>query len=71
MESIDSIVAELKALPPAQLERAALYIHQLSENSQADRIAAFRNTAGALTAAEADEWLQAIEDCERIDESAW
>jgi hypothetical protein len=71
MESIDSIVAELKALPPAQLKRAAVYIHQLSEKGQADRMDAFRNTAGTLTAAQADEWLKAIEDCERIDESAW
>jgi hypothetical protein len=71
MGSLESIVAELKTLPPIQLEQAALYIRQLSEQSQADRVTAFRNTAGTLTSEEADAWLRAVEDCERIDGSAW
>lgn len=71
MSSIDAIVEELKALPPERLEQAAACVHRLRQASQADRLEALRATAGALTAAEADDWARAIEDCERIDESGW
>jgi hypothetical protein len=71
MGSIESIIAELKSLPRAQLERAARYIHQLREEGHAGRVSAFRSTSGTLTSEEADEWLKAIDDCERVDESTW
>ena len=71
MSSIDAIVEELKILPPERLEQAAAYIHRLRETSQAERLEALRSTVGSLTAAEADDWTRAIEDCERIDESGW
>ena len=71
MSSIDAIVEELKMLPPERLEQAAAYVHGLREASQAERLEALRSTAGALTAAEADDWAKAIEDCERTDESGW
>lgn len=68
MSSIDAIVEELKILPP---EQAAIYIHRLRQASQTERLEALRATAGALTAAEANYWAKAIEDCERVDESGW
>ena len=71
MSWIDAIVEELKILPPERLEQAAAYVHGLRQTSQAESLEALRATAGALTAAEADDWAKAIEDCERIDESGW
>lgn len=71
MSPIDAIVEDLKILPPDRLEQAAAYIHRLRQASQGERIEALRATAGALTASEADDWAQAIEGCERIDESGW
>ena len=71
MSPIDAIVEDLKILPPARLDEAAAYVHRLHHASQAERLDALRDTAGSLTAAEADDWDQAIEDCERIDESGW
>ena len=71
MSRIDAIVEDLKILPPERLEEAAAYIHQLRQASQAQRLEALRATAGALTAAEADDLAKAIDDCERADESGW
>ena len=71
MDPLDSIVRELKTLPAGRLREAADYIHRLREEGRADRLAAFRETAGSLSAAEADDLAQAIQDCERVDESGW
>jgi hypothetical protein len=71
MASIESVVAELKSLSPGQLEQAAFYIHQLRQQGQTERIVAIRSTSGILSPQEADEWMNAIESCEQIDESTW
>lgn len=71
MSSLESIMMELKALPPAQLEQAASYIRRLRRTVQPEPVSAFRQTAGTITPEEADEWLRAIEDCEHVDRSSW
>ena len=69
MSTLQTIVEDLKVLPPERLAEVAGYIHQLKEISQADRLAALQKTAGTLTKEETDAWEQAInEDCERIDD---
>lgn len=71
MNSIDLLVAELKSLSPGQLQQATSYIYQLRQQTRTERNAAIRNTSAILTSHEADQWIKVIEDCERIDESAW
>ena len=71
MDPIESVVAELKLLSLGQLEQAALYIHQLQRPTQTERSAALRSTSGILSQQEANEWMEAIESCERVDESTW
>ena len=67
-----SIVEELKTLPDAKLADAASYIHRLKETSTVERRVALNNTAGALTAAEADELARIIEEgCEQVDAHEW
>ncbi len=58
MSPIDSIVEELKILPPQRLEQAA---HGLREASRAERLEALRTTPGVLTRIAADDWAKAIE----------
>lgn len=70
--NLDAILEELKALPPAGLERAADYIHRLHSASRAERKAALRRAAGSLTDEEASELKRHIEEgCENVDERDW
>ncbi len=72
MSRLEPIVEELKTLSAAKLAEAANYIHHLKETSAIERRAALANTAGALTAEEADELARIIEDgCERVDAHEW
>lgn len=71
MSSLESVILELKALPPAQFEQAASYIRHLRNALSARFTNQFRQTSGVITAEEANTWLEAIEDCERVDESNW
>lgn len=72
MSKLEPIVEELKTLPAAQLAEAANYIHHLKETSTVERRTALNNTAGALTAAEADELARIIEEgCEQVDAHEW
>jgi hypothetical protein len=71
MASIESVIAALKSLSPGQLEQAASYIHQLRQQAQVERTTAIRSTSGILSPQEADEWMNAIESCEQVDESTW
>ena len=72
MRSLEAIVEELKALPPAQLAQAADFIHRLQTVSQAERQAILERTFGSLTEEEAAEMERVIEQgCEQIDERDW
>ena len=72
MSPLDSIVEDLKSLPPDQLELAADYIQRLKRISQEERQAILTHTAGSLSRETADEMEKAIEEgCERVDESHW
>jgi len=69
---LESIVEDLKTLPPARLEVAADIVHRLKRISEEERQAILTRTAGALSPEEADELKRRIEEGgERIDESGW
>ena len=66
MSRIETIVEDLKVLPPAGLEQAAELIQRLKTKAVEDRCAALASTVGSLTAEEAEALERAIdEDCER------
>ena len=72
MSNLESILEDLKTLPPDRLESAADYIHKLRTISDAERTAIIDRTAGSLTAEEGDELARIIEEgCEQVDERDW
>ena len=72
MSALESIVEELKALPPKKLAVAADYIHQLKTTSDTERHRALQRAYGCLTEEEGNSMERAIEEnCERIDASHW
>jgi hypothetical protein len=69
---LETIVEDLKSLPPARLEAAADIVHRLKRISEEERQTILTRTAGALSPEAADEMNRVIEEgCERIDESGW
>ncbi len=69
---LESIVEDLKALPPSKLEVAADFVHRLKRISDEERQAILTRTAGALSPEAADELERVIEEgCEKVDEDGW
>jgi hypothetical protein len=69
---LESIVADLRSLPPGKLELAADYIERLKRISDEERQAVLARTFGSLSREDADAMEKAIEEgCERIDERDW
>jgi len=69
---LETIVADLRSLPPGKLELAADYIERLKRISQEERQAVLAHTFGSLSREDAEEIEKAIEEgCERIDERDW
>jgi hypothetical protein len=72
VSKLETIVEDLKTLPPDRLDSAADYIHRLKTISGAERNAIFERTAGSLTLEEGDRLARNIEEgCEQIDERKW
>lgn len=72
MSTLESIVEELRALPPPKLEEAAALIHGLRETARTERRAALERSATILTDAEGAELERVIEEgCEKIDARDW
>lgn len=72
MSRLESIVEELKTLPPARLEAAADFVHRLKRISEEERQALLAQTCGSLSAEDADAMEKAIEEgCEQINEHGW
>ena len=68
VNKLETIVEELRTLPPERFDSAADYIHRLSTISSEERLAIIHRTAGSLTSEEGDELARIIEEgCERID----
>jgi hypothetical protein len=69
---LETIVEDLKSLPPDRLEMAASYIRQLKPVSKDEREAGLARTFGCLSPEEADEMERIIEEgCEQINEHGW
>ncbi len=72
MSTLETIVEDLKSLPPGKLQLAADFIQRLKQISQEERQAILARTAGSLSRETADEMEKAIEEgCERVDEHGW
>jgi hypothetical protein len=72
MSILETIVEDLRALPPPKLEEAATLIHRLRENARAERLTALERSAGILTDEEGAELERVIEEgCEKIDARDW
>ena len=72
MSRLETIVEDLKSLPPDKLEAAADFIRRLKPVSHEEREAILARTFGSLSQEDADAMLKAIEEgCERIDERGW
>jgi hypothetical protein len=72
MSAIESIVEDLKALPPRRLAAAADYIHQLKAATDAERRRALDHAYGFLSEEDGKAMEDAIHThCERIDASQW
>lgn len=69
MSAIESIVEELKTLPPHRVELAAHFVHQLKGGMSCSRLEILEQIGGSLTAEEVDEFERIIEaGCENVDE---
>ena len=69
---METIVEELKALPPPKLEEAAALIHGLRAKTRAERLVALRRSASILSEADGVELERIIEEnCERVDPRDW
>ena len=72
VSTLETIIENLKSLPPGKLELAADFIQRLKRISQQERQAILARTAGSLSRETADEMEKAIEEgCERVDEHGW
>jgi hypothetical protein len=69
---LETIVEDLKSLPPERLEAAADFIRRLKPVSHEERETILARTFGSLSQEDADAMLKGIEEgCERIDEQGW
>ncbi len=62
MSKIELIVEELKELPPAKVEEAAKFVHQLKESSRLTKQQAFASVFGCLSSEEADHFQKTIDE---------
>lgn len=72
MSTLESIVEDLRTLPPPKLEEAAVLIHGLREIAREERRVALERSATILTDAEGAELERVIaEGCKKIDARGW
>lgn len=72
MSRLETVVEELKALPPDRLERAAEYIHGLQRIDRTERNAILRSTAGILVGDRGEEFARIIkEGSDQVDGRDW
>ncbi|MDP0499416.1 MAG: hypothetical protein Q7P63_04875 [Verrucomicrobiota bacterium JB022] len=71
MSTLQVVIEELKALPPAQQQEAAQFIHALKGAATVKKQSVLERTSGCLSAEEAKEWLAAIDECSQIDHDGW
>jgi len=72
MTVLDSIVAELKALPAEKLNAAADYVHRLRERGRKARNRIIRETSGCLRGKAGATFAKDVEEgCEKVEAGSW
>jgi len=72
MNAVETIVEDLKTLPPEKVDDAAWFVHALVVDTTSAREMALKRTATALSTGDVDEMEKAIaETCEEVDDHAW
>jgi hypothetical protein len=72
MSVIESIVKDLRELPPLQLVEAARFIHGLNPKNLERRRAALLATAGCMSGEEGEDFERAVRaESDRIDGDSW
>jgi len=71
MSRLETVVEELKALPPDRLERVAEYIHGLQTVDRTERNAILRSTAGILGGERGEEFARNIKGSDEVDGRDW
>lgn len=67
---LDALVEKLRRLPPKQLDRVKDLVDQLTPDTSATG-GRFSLLVGTIAREEAESMMRAVEECERIDLSAW
>ena len=72
VSNLETIVEDLKSLPPDSQEAVADFVRRLKPVSLAEREAALARTFGCLSPEEADEMEKVIEEgCEQVNEQGY
>ena len=72
MTVIESIMRDLRELPPPKLVEVARYIHGLTPRSRERRRAALMATAGCMAGEDGEDFERAVKaEADRIDGDAW
>ncbi len=67
MTVIETIVRGVQSLPLREQVEVARYVHRLSANMQAERVAVLRRTHGALDEADGEAFERAMRDARHIE----
>lgn len=62
MTLLESIMRDLRELPPAQLVEVSRYVHGLQPKAAERRLAAIRATAGCMSGPEGEEFESAVRE---------
>jgi len=65
---LDAIYEELKSLKPDKLPQVAEWVHELREKSDKQKQDAFDSAFGCLSPEEEKAFIEAVDECERINE---
>ena len=72
MTVIDSIVLDLRHLPPPKMVEVARYVHRLNPKSHKRRHAALLATAGCMAGEDGEDFERAVKvESDRIDDDSW
>jgi len=72
MTFIESIVRDLRDLPPTKLVEVARYVHGLNPKARERRLSALMATSGSLAKDDGADFERCVkEESERIDGDSW
>lgn len=71
MTAIDIAIEELKNLPFPQQKEAVQFIHELGNATKIQKNNILDELAGSISAQEAQEWEEAVNECRKIEHENW